>query len=120
MQENTEQLTPQAEDRFEALRKALVQELGGELTPQQTILVDNLVSNERLKAKLVADIEQRGVVVKYYNGRQTLQRDNKSIAMLQKVEDQSRRVMMALGLIAREKPAAAADSDDGDDDFEDF
>lgn len=107
-------------DRFEALREALAKELGGELTPQQTILVNNLVSNERLKEKLLADIEARGVVVSYYNGRQTLKRDNKSIATLQKVEDQSRRVMMALGLIAREKPTAAADDDDDGDDFEDF
>ena len=107
-------------DRFEALREALARELGGELTPQQTILVNNLVSNERLKEKLLADIEARGVVVNYYNGRQTLKRDNKSIVTLQKVEDQSRRVMMALGLIAREKPAAAVGDDDDGDDFEDF
>ena len=90
------------------------------MTPQQIILITDLVRNEQLKAQLWADIAERGIEVKYYNGRQTLKRDNKSISMLQKVQDQSRRVMMALGLIAREKPTAADGDDDADDDFGDF
>lgn len=106
-----------AAERFDAL----VSELGGAetVTPQQVILVCDLVRNEALKNKLWQDIGERGVEVRYYNGRQTLKRDNKSISMLQKVQDQNRRTMMALGLIAREKPQAA--DDDGDeDDFGDF
>lgn len=100
----------------------LVEELGGDgiVTPQQVILVCDLVRNEQLKAKLWADIQERGIEVKYSNGRQTLRRDNKSISMMQKVQDQSRRVMMALGLIAREKPQAANDDGDDDDGFSDF
>lgn len=99
----------------------LAEELGGAdaITPQQVILICDLVRNEQLKDKLWQDIQERGVEVRYYNGRQTLKRDNKSISMMQKVQDQSRRTMMALGLIAREKPQAA--DDDGDeDDFGEF
>ena len=107
---------PVAAARFDALAA----ELGGDdgPAPQQVILICDLVRNERLKEKLWADVAERGITVNYYNGRQTLKRDNKSITMIQKVQDQSRRVMMALGLIAREKPAAADDGDD--DDFGDF
>ena len=101
---------------------ALVAELGGDeaVTPQQTILICDLVRNEQLKGKLWKDIQERGVEVRYSNGRQTLKRDNKSISMMQKVQDQSRRTMMALGLIAREKPQAADDDGDDDDGFGDF
>lgn len=107
-----------AAERFDAL----VEELGGAeaVTPQQVILISDLVRNEQLKNSLWADIKKRGIEVSYYNGRQTLKRDNKSISMMQKVQDQSRRVMMALGLIAREKPTAEADDDDDGDDFNDF
>lgn len=107
-----------AAERFDALAR----ELGGPeaVTPQQVILMCDLVRNENLKDKLWKDIQERGVEVRYYNGRQTLKRDNKSISMLQKVQDQNRRTMMALGLIAREKPQAADDDGDEDDDFGDF
>ena len=111
------------EDAAAATRfDALVAELGGNdvVTPQQIILISDLVRNEQLKDRLWADIRERGVEVKYSNGRQTLKRDNKSISMMQKVQDQSRRTMMALGLIAREKPQAADDDDEGDDGFSDF
>lgn len=111
------------EDERAALRfDRLVDELGGEeaVAPQQAILISDLVRNEQLKDKLWKDIQERGVEIRYSNGRQTLKRDNKSISMMQKVQDQSRRTMMALGLIAREKPTAADDDGDDDDGFSDF
>ncbi len=105
-----------AAERFDALARELTSE---ELAPQQAILIADLVRNEQLKDRLMADIAERGVEVRYYNGRNTLKRDNKSITALNKVQDQSRRTMMALGLIAREQPRPA--DDDGDeDDFNDF
>lgn len=95
----------------------LADELGGEdmIRPQQAILIADVVRGEALKAKLWADIEKRGVGQEVRNGSQRQWRENKSISTQLKLADQQRRIMMALGLIAREKDQPKTDDADGDD-----
>ena len=104
---------PAAAQRF----NDLAQELGGEdaLRPQQIILIADIVRGEALKEKLWADIEKRGVGSEVRNGSQRQWRENKSITTQLKLADQQRRIMMALGLIAREKDQPKSDDGEGDD-----
>lgn len=106
-----------AADQFDQL----VEQLGGAdvLRPQQAILIVDVVSNERLKEQLRADIATRGLGRKESNGRQSYWRENKSIPLLLKIVDQQRRTMQALGLIAKQAGKDQPDQDDGDD-FEAF
>ena len=96
---------------------ALVQEIGGPdtLRPQQGMLIADIVRGEALKAKLWEDIEKRGVGSEVRNGSQRQWRENKSISTQMKLADQQRRIMMALGLIAREKDQPKDNGDDEDD-----
>ena len=108
------------EDAAAAARfDALGQQLGGAdtLRPQDAILIADLVRNETLKEKLRADIEKRGLGEMARNGRQSYWRENKSLNLLMKLNDQQRRTMQALGLIAKQA-AVADDTDDGD--FDEF
>lgn len=107
---------PVMAQKFEALADQLAEE---SLRPHQAILISDIVRNEALKDILFKDIIERGIEIRYSNGRSTLKKENKSIANLQKVQDQTRRTMMALGLIAREQNRDANSNDDGDD-FEEF
>ena len=95
----------------------LVQELGGPdaVRPQQAMLIADIVRGEALKVKLWEDIEKRGVGSEVRNGSQRQWRENKSISTQMKLADQQRRIMMALGLIAREKDQPKNDADDEDD-----
>ena len=95
----------------------LAEELGGidALRPQQAMLIADIVRGEMLKAKLWEDIEKRGVGSEVRNGSQRQWRENKSIATQMKLADQQRRIMMALGLIAREKDQPKEDAADEDD-----
>ena len=95
----------------------LAQELGGDdaLRPQQEILIADVVRGEALKEKLWNDIEKRGVGSEVRNGSQRQWRENKSISTQLKLADQQRRIMMALGLIAREKDQPKGDDTEGDD-----
>ena len=104
---------PDAAQRF----NDLAQELGGEdaLRPQQIILIADIVRGEALKDKLWADIEKRGVGSEVRNGSQRQWRENKSITTQMKLADQQRRIMMALGLIAREKDQPKSDDGESDD-----
>ena len=88
-----------------------------EVTPQQRILIGDIVQGERMKAQLRADIDKRGIGAETWNGRQKQYRENKSIATHVKLSDQQRRAMMALGLIAREKGTASGDAGDDFDEF---
>ena len=106
--------------RFDELAAEMtVGDPGDGITPQQAILICDLVRNERLKEILWEDINSGGLKETYHNGRQRVTRDNSSVAKLMKLNDQQRRIMMSLGLIAREKnqPTADADDDGGFDDF---
>ena len=96
---------------------ALVDELGGPdaIRPQQAMLIADIVRNEALKAKLWEDIQARGVGSEVRNGSQRQWRENKSISTQMKLADQQRRIMMALGLIAREKDPPKENADDEDD-----
>lgn len=96
---------------------ALVNELGGPdaVRPQQAMLIADIVRGEALKDKLWGDIEKRGVGETVRNGSQRQWRENKSISTQMKLADQQRRIMMALGLIAREKDQPKNDGDDEDD-----
>ena len=99
---------------------ALAEELGGPdaVRPQQAMLLADVVRGEALKAKLWEDIERRGVGSEVRNGSQRQWRENKSISTQMKLADQQRRIMMALGLIAREKDQPKSDDGDGEDDFD--
>lgn len=100
-------------ERFDAL----VEEVGGPdaVRPQQAMLIADIVRNEALKAKLWEDIQARGVGSEVRNGSQRQWRENKSISTQMKLADQQRRIMMALGLIAREKDQPKENADDEDD-----
>lgn len=106
----------QAADRFDSL----VDELGGpdSVRPQQAILIADIVRGEMLKVKLWDNIEKRGVGEEVRNGSQRQWRENKSIATQMKLADQQRRIMMSLGLIAREKDQPKDNDADGEDDFD--
>ena len=95
----------------------LVEELGGAnaIRPQQALLIADIVRAEALKAKLWEDIEKRGVGETVRNGSQKQWRENKSISTQMKLADQQRRIMMSLGLIAREKDQLKIEADDDDD-----
>ena len=95
----------------------IAEELGGEdsLRPQQRILIADIVRGELLKQKLWADIEKRDVGTEVRNGSQKQWRENKSISTQLKLADQQRRIMMALGLIAREKDQPKSEDGDADD-----
>ena len=97
----------------------LVEELGGEdaIRPQQAMLLADVVRAEALKVRLVEDISKRGVGEMVRNGSQRQWRENKSISTHMKLVDQQRRIMMALGLIAREKDQPKDDGS-GEDDFD--
>lgn len=103
----------EAAGRFDSL----VEELGGpdSVRPQQIILIADIVRGEMLKAKLWENIEKRGVGEEVRNGSQRQWRENKSIATQMKINDQQRRIMMSLGLIAREKDQPKDNDADGDD-----
>lgn len=103
-----------------ALFDALADELGGgdAIRPQQALMLADVVRYERLKAKLQADIEQRGLGGMERNGRQSYYKENKSVGMLTKLMDQQRRMMQALGLVKATKDQPTEPDDDGG--FDDF
>lgn len=103
------------DERAAAEFDALAEQLGGVdvLRKHQAIMIADIVRGEQLKDELRQDIQDRGLTYKEHNGRQTYQRENKSVTTLLKVIDQQRRTMQALGLIAATK-AQPESQDDGD------
>lgn len=105
------------DERAAAQFDALVEQLGGPdvLRPQQAIMIRDIVENEQLKEQLRSDIRERGLGRKESNGRQSYWRENKSVALLMKLNEQQRRTLQALGLITRQGGNGQPDTDDGDD-----
>ena len=77
-------------------------------------LVNDYMELWDTKKKLIADIKERGVTVKWQNGaNQWGQKKNDSIEMLVKVNQQMIKLLAALGL----KPSQDGDPDDGGDEM---
>ncbi|CRZ34599.1 P27 family predicted phage terminase small subunit [Herbinix hemicellulosilytica] len=77
-------------------------------------LVNDYMELWDTKKKLIADIKDRGVTVKWQNGaNQWGHKKNDSVDMLVKVNQQMIKLLAALGL----KPSQDGDPDDGDDEM---
>jgi len=77
-------------------------------------LVNDYMELWDTKKKLIADIKERGVTVKYQNGEnQWGYKKNDSVEQLIKVNQQMLKLLDALGI----KPSQDGDPDDGDDEM---
>lgn len=77
-------------------------------------LVNDYMELWDTKKKLIADIKERGVTVKYQNGEnQWGYKKNDSVEQLIKVNQQMLKLLDALGI----KPSRDGDPDDGDDEM---
>ena len=107
---------PREAEIFDRLAEELATE---EISPQQGILLADIVRGEALKEKLAADIWDKGVASTVYNGRQSFRKENKSLSTLLKLQDQQRRTMQTLGLIGKSAETSDPAVQD-EDDFDEF
>lgn len=113
---------PAAQAMYEALCGQFGQ-MYGSVTDSAKALIYDVALAEQIKRRLMSDIEKRGAVETYRNGRQTVIRENKSVVQMQRLMEQQRKNLSELGLTpsARRKREAAGDSDPEDgDDFDKF
>jgi len=75
-------------------------------------LVNDYLSLWDVKNKLIADIEERGVVIEWSNGKQVSQKKNDSISELNKTNAQMLKLLSELGLKATD---IAKEDGEGDD-----
>lgn len=75
-------------------------------------LVNDYLSMWDVKNKLIADIERRGVVVSWTNGKQVSEKKNDSISELNKTNAQMLKILSELGLKATEIGKGDGSGDD--------
>lgn len=82
------------------IRQDLINQLErkGVYGAQYIDLVDDYISLWEIKNSLLADIEERGVVVEWQNGPQRGLKKNESIGELKKVNDAMLKILKALEL----------------------
>ena len=91
------------------------------VTDSAEALIYDIALTDQIKRRLLTDIEKRGAVDTFRNGRQTVIRENKSVVQAQRLMEQQRRNLAELGLTpgAKRKKEPAGD-EDGEDDGDDF
>lgn len=113
---------PAAQALYDALCVQFEQGFGS-VTDSAKALIYDVALADQIKRRLLSDIEKRGAVETFRNGRQTVMRENKSIVQMQRLMEQQRRNLAELGLTpgARRKKETAGDGDPEDaDDFDKF
>lgn len=103
---------------------AQVEHVHGELTDSALALVFDVALAEQIKQRLNKDINTRGAVEPWKNGRQRVMRENKSVVQVQRLMEQQRRNLAELGLTPgakrKKEPAGDGDPEDDGDDFDKF
>lgn len=100
----------------------LIEELDvdNSLSNRTLMIVDNLVLLEQLKQEHLEDIELRGVVELFVNGKQQMYRQNKSVDAVLKIIEQQRKLQAELKLTPASDKRVAEVVDSGADEFEKF
>ncbi|WP_436628309.1 P27 family phage terminase small subunit [Bacillus thuringiensis] len=93
------------EARRLAIQTDLMNQLRENKTPdaQYTDLITDYMALWDIKNHLIADIEDRGVVVEWSNGKQTGKKKNESIGELNKTNGQMLKLLVELGLNATDR-----------------
>ncbi|HDX9587599.1 TPA: P27 family phage terminase small subunit [Bacillus pseudomycoides] len=87
-----------------SIKQDLMQQLkeNGTVRAHYTDLVDDYMALWDIKNNLIIDIEERGVVVEWSNGKQQGKKKNESISELNKTNAQMLKLLAELGLKATE------------------
>ncbi|MEG1515284.1 MAG: hypothetical protein RSD95_10400 [Clostridia bacterium] len=93
---------------------------GGMDAAQQSIISD-IALLEQTKRALISDVNQRGAVEDFRNGRQKLKRENKSVREARMLMEQQRKHLSELRLTpGSQRKSAAVVADEEPDDFDTF
>ena len=114
-----ELISQEVEKQRDALEEQIVEERGA-LTARDRILLDTWCGVERVRLEAQEHLDRVGLRETYYNGRQHVERENKSFAQLAKAATTSARLLAALLPAKRTAPAEEADADDGVDSLDDY
>ncbi len=102
-------------NEFKEIRQSLLQQLeeNGNLNPHFKGLVEDYMRLWIIKNQLIDDIDERGVVCKYQNGKEQWgYKRNDSVGELNKVSSQMLKILTQLKINVKEVDCL----DDGDDD----
>lgn len=91
--------------------------LYGPLDRSAQLLIESIAVAEEQKLECVEDIQKHGAVEMFYQGRQSLRRENPAVRIAQKVCEQQRKALAELKLTPNSRKAAP---DAGDDAFDAF
>ena len=91
----------------------------GELTAAADVVIRRAAQLELLVTKAMDDIDAKGLRETVRNGKQTFQRDNKSLMQLLKITGQQTSLLQAVKLLPSRRPSFSPDGDNEDGDEED-
>ncbi len=114
---------PAAQALYESLCKQYAKAFET-VTDSAEALIYDIALADQIKRRLLQDIEKRGAVEIFRNGRQSVMRENKSVVQTQRLMEQQRRNLAELGLTPgakrKKEPAGDGDPEDDGDDFDKF
>lgn len=106
-----------ARERVDALSRQY-EAVNGEISPAAQTLLDAFHRLELLRLEADESLESKGLKDTYYNGRQTLTRENKAFTQLCKAVAAQTKLMQALKLLPGGRRAAHENDEDEDGDDE--
>ncbi len=102
-------------------RRALETELTetkGRVSARDALLLDAICDTERIRLEAVSSVAQRGLRERYTNGRQSVERENRSVAQAHKAAAALIRLLSAL--YGRGHAAAEPETDGEPDELDDY
>lgn len=102
-------------------RRALEAELTeakGRVSARDALLLDAICDTERIRLEAMAAVEQKGLRERYTNGRQSVERENKSVTQAHKASASLARLLSAL--YGRGRAAAAPEPDGEPDELDNY
>lgn len=92
-------------------------ETKGRVSARDALLLDAICDTERIRLEAMAAVEQKGLRERYSNGRQSVERENKSVTQAHKASASLTRLLNALYGRGR---AAAPETDGEPDELDNY